>query len=1180
MRTAALALLLAVALLARSTPATAAPPDAAITAHAIEIRFDPAAHAFVARDRVTIAPAGPALLRFVLPKQVTVRGLATADGAAVEVSPVDGAPEGLVLHQAKVPDGVSSLTLAYGGVIFDAVEKQENLAWVVGDSTRGLISEKGIYLNGGSGWYPRTERDRMLRFDVTSWIPAPFLVVTQGRPPVRSTVQVPAGWSSDTEVEPPAITAEAKATVAFAKSVALAEIPSDGCDLVAGPYVEQVREVKGIQVATYFLPGEAADAGLWLDAAAEVVARYEPILGTYPHKKFDVVENFFSTGYGMPSFTLLGDDVIRYVTAGAKSTGKIPPGYLDHEYVHGWFGNGLFVDPADGNWCEGSTTYYSNYLAKELESPAAAVEHRRGVLEKYAIRITPENDYPVRSFASKTEDKDNDVGYGKASMIFHVLRRRLGDTEFFARVKKFSQDRVGTHVSWDDWLTLLDGAWATPYLARKGLPLVRLASATTWPAADGTWHVRAEAVVDQPRGEAPWPDMDLDVDVDGVKAGTLRLAGKSGVWRGVSKTQPKTLELDARYETLRAIAPTDLPACLNRTLESPGARVVVDGTPAFDAVAKKISAGKGLPVVAAADAKDDGTPSVTLLLLKPDATFRFPAEGRFPAGGDALVEATPTSVKLGGATHAGAGLSFLFSAPATRRADGTLAGARTWFVACDEKALGRANYLTYYGWDQFAAFQAGNRTPIGRGFLDRTPQGTHRAVTTDAAAARVAADVEHLSGDAFGGRAPGTPGHDAARAWLSDRLESLAAGGAVALAEQAFGLGVPELTSSRDLAITTSSGTEVLKDAFRPLWGSPDRAPGELPYGDGAGAIPLPGRLPDTSAEGLARFWRQVEDGTAPAIFVAPSAEARVALAPFLDTPASLTAASQAELDKPGRDGKPRPRPSLPQWISGRRARAFPGAGPLRVPVLVLEESAIAALEAKKPTKVDFAVTWGPPAADVRAGRGGVNLVAVFPAKDAPETKPPAVLVCAHYDSFGTVAGKVFRGADDNATGVACVLEAVRGLPATVTSGGTKHSLIVVLFDGEEWGLVGSRAVAATLSTAYDLRAVVAVDSVGRVRDDTVFVIGQSTHIDLGAAAVAALPSAGLRAGADIDKFAFADGSDHFPFHQQGVPSILLWASDYGVMNTADDDPALVDPVGVARLATALRGLLTNLLTR
>src|SRR5204862_542130 len=97
----------------------------------------------------------------------------------------------------------------------------------------------------------------------------------------------------------------------------------------------------------------------------------------------------------MPSFTLLGDDVIRYVTAGAKATGKIPPGYLDHEYVHGWFGNGLFVDPNDGNWCEALTSYFSNYYAKELESPQAGLDARRAILEHYAIRVSPALDVPV-----------------------------------------------------------------------------------------------------------------------------------------------------------------------------------------------------------------------------------------------------------------------------------------------------------------------------------------------------------------------------------------------------------------------------------------------------------------------------------------------------------------------------------------------------------------------------------------------------------------------------------------------------------------------------------------------------------------------------------------------------------------------------------------------------------------
>src|SRR5205085_5314860 len=89
-------------------------------------------------------------------------------------------------------------------------------------------------------------------------------------------------------------------------------------------------------------------------------------------------------------------------------------------------------------------------------------------------------------------------------------------------------------VSWTDWLQALDGEWVRPFLERKSLPAIRLASATAWPVPGlgSTWYVRAEAVIDQPCGEAPWPDMDLDVDVVGMSLGKLHLSGKSGVLRG------------------------------------------------------------------------------------------------------------------------------------------------------------------------------------------------------------------------------------------------------------------------------------------------------------------------------------------------------------------------------------------------------------------------------------------------------------------------------------------------------------------------------------------------------------------------------------------------------------------------------------------------------------------------
>ena len=67
-------------------------------------------------------------------------------------------------------------------------------------------------------------------------------------------------------------------------------------------------------------------------------------------------------------------------------------------------------------------------------------------------------------------------------------------------------------------------------------------------------------------------------------------------------------------------------------------------------------------------------------------------------------------------------------------------------------------------------------------------------------------------------------------------------------------------------------------------------------------------------------------------------------------------------------------------------------------------------------------------------------------------------ILSAHYDSFSWTTSQVRApGADDNASGVAAVLEAARVLSAC----DFPHSLLFLFFAGEEQGLVGSRAYAA-----------------------------------------------------------------------------------------------------------------------
>ncbi|GIG91988.1 M20/M25/M40 family metallo-hydrolase [Plantactinospora endophytica] len=101
----------------------------------------------------------------------------------------------------------------------------------------------------------------------------------------------------------------------------------------------------------------------------------------------------------------------------------------------------------------------------------------------------------------------------------------------------------------------------------------------------------------------------------------------------------------------------------------------------------------------------------------------------------------------------------------------------------------------------------------------------------------------------------------------------------------------------------------------------------------------------------------------------------------------------------------------------------------------------------------------------------GVNLLADPPGEDGTRTRPgPVVLIGAHLD---TVPGS--PGADDNASGVACLLELARVLPAY----GLDRHVRLAVFDEEETGLHGSRAMAGELGPADRPAAVVVFECIG-----------------------------------------------------------------------------------------------------
>ena len=79
----------------------------------------------------------------------------------------------------------------------------------------------------------------------------------------------------------------------------------------AGRYEVVTREVEGVSISTYLFADHAKHAAFILDQVGNYIRIYNEVLGPYPWPKFDVVENFFTTGYGMPTYTLLGANVVE-----------------------------------------------------------------------------------------------------------------------------------------------------------------------------------------------------------------------------------------------------------------------------------------------------------------------------------------------------------------------------------------------------------------------------------------------------------------------------------------------------------------------------------------------------------------------------------------------------------------------------------------------------------------------------------------------------------------------------------------------------------------------------------------------------------------------------------------------------------------------------------------------------
>ena len=373
-----------------------------------------------------------------------------------------GGPKGYRQWTIHLGKAKQKLRIQYEGQL-PPLERDRDHRSVLGGMPP-MAAPEGSFLASGSGWYPRPAE--LFSYRVELAVPYGQRALVAGKR-LAETLPTKAGQSY-------------RASFEFSQ-------PSDGIDLMAGPWV--VREKKltraaqpPIYLRTFFPADLDAEPGLaeaYLDESKAYIERYSRQIGAYPYSEFSIVASPLPTGFGMPTLTYLGAEVLRLPFIRKTSLG--------HEILHNWWGNGVYVDYERGNWSEGLTTFMADYAYKEDESAAAASEMRLAWLRDAAV-FAGENPVALRDFRSRANAAGATVGYGKSAMLFVMLRDQLGKKAFEQGIRQFWAAQRFKIAGWDDLQTAFEqasgenlDAFFAAWLDQKTLPDIAIAEAVSVP---------------------------------------------------------------------------------------------------------------------------------------------------------------------------------------------------------------------------------------------------------------------------------------------------------------------------------------------------------------------------------------------------------------------------------------------------------------------------------------------------------------------------------------------------------------------------------------------------------------------------------------------------------------------------------------------------------------------------
>ncbi len=437
--------------------------------------------------------------------------------------------------------------------------------------------------------------------------------------------------------------------------------------------------------------------------------------------------------------------------------------------------------------------------------------------------------------------------------------------------------------------------------------------------------------------------------------------------------------------------------------------------------------------------------------------------------------------------------------------------------------------------------------------------------STPGAAERLRDDVRWLAAAEREGRGLGSAGLTEAGAWIEARFEALGLEGGAPDGSFRHGFEVPTTVARGKATSLRIAGKPVAETDFTPLGSSAQGTvegpmvlagygleDAELGLDDFKGlevknAVVLVRRFAPEHPKLASPEQQRRAGDLRKKVFLAKSKGAKAVL--VVDAPVLV----------PTPDAKPEPVMEAP--LPALRIESLQDSG---LPVLVVKravmEPLLPLLEKKQKVAVRLTV-----ALDVQRSPT-FNVVARL-----STGKPgPPVIVGAHYDHLGLGGPNSLAperqephlGADDNASGVAGLLEVARALSGRKTE--LPRDVVFVAFSAEETGVLGSSALVMAKPAWLEAWAMLNLDMVGRLRLNELSVLGAESAPEWKALVEAACREARVSCSASGDGYG---PSDHVSFYAAGLPVLHFFTGAHGDYHKPSDSADKQNAIGLSKVA-------------